>query len=149
MSSDTSQHQFLGSFDSSIAQTLSTIQSWLSHAINNQIFSPFSSSPSRGTFQDGIFTVGANGRITVDLLTGTGFTQAELALFSLKDLKSLKGLDWIRKAYQRALSSSALGRIVLSGHRQGPKYDFVSGIDAMQQPWQLVCFEHKAYLIFT
>jgi len=78
-------------------------------------------------FTAGTFTVGANGQIIVDYLVDGGGYAGEVALFSLRGMDALTGLDRRQEAVHRALSDSEWGRVVLSDREAGAQYDVILG----------------------
>ena len=74
---------------------------------------------------DGIFTVGNNGEVTIDFLFDSGEYQSQLGLFSLEGMENLArdSLDFREEAARRALSNSLLGYVVLSDSTDGAQLE--------------------------
>jgi hypothetical protein len=74
-------------------------------------------------FQEGTFTVGSTGEITIDFLFDGGFYVGELAIFSTSGMEKLVNdpTAFITEALRRSNSHTTLGDIVISDFTEGAK----------------------------
>lgn len=79
----------------------------------------------------GVFTVGANGQVTIDFLVDSGFYQGELGIFSLEGMDELEpnSVEFRQEAANRALSNSTQGHVVISDAQDGAKLSGELGED--------------------
>jgi Domain of unknown function (DUF4114) len=79
--------------------------------------------PTQSFFQEGTFTVGSTGEITIDFLFDGGFYVGELAIFSTSGMEQLVNdpTAFIAEALRRSSSHSKLGDIVISDFTEGAK----------------------------
>ena len=79
----------------------------------------------------GVFTVGANGQVTIDFLVDSGFYQGELGIFSLEGMDDLEpnSVEFRQEAANRALSNSTQGHVVISDAQDGAKLSGELGED--------------------
>lgn len=75
-------------------------------------------------FDGGYFTVGADGKVSIDFIFDGGGYKGELAIFSLDGMGDyeLGSAEFIKEAAHRALSDSTLGHIVISDQIEGAKF---------------------------
>ncbi len=72
---------------------------------------------------NGIFTVDATGKFTIDFLFDAGSYQSELAIFNLAGMESNPGDDqYIKEAARRALTNSEQGYVVINDGSEGAKF---------------------------
>jgi hypothetical protein len=74
-------------------------------------------------FQEGTFTVGSTGKITIDFLFDGGFYVGELAIFSTSGMEKLVNdpTAFITEALRRSNSHTTLGDIIISDFTEGAK----------------------------
>lgn len=70
----------------------------------------------------GSFVVGSNGQVEIDFLFDGGAHAGELAFFDLTGMDGLSREAFIQTAYQRALSQSEQGRVVISDFSEGAQF---------------------------
>ncbi|MGD2180491.1 S8 family serine peptidase [Lusitaniella coriacea] len=79
-------------------------------------------------FEQGVFTVGDSGEISVDFLFDGGGYQGELAIFNLEGMDGFDFNnpddfhDFILEASQRVLSDSEMGHVVISDLTEGARF---------------------------
>ena len=99
----------------------------ISHSINLPASdTQFSVDPGdiASPFDGGYFTVGADGKVSIDFIFDGGGYKGELAIFSLDGMGDyeLGSAEFIKEAAHRALSDSTLGHIVISDQIEGGKF---------------------------
>ncbi len=72
---------------------------------------------------DGVFTVGATGQVTIDYLVDSGLYQGELGIFSLEGMEDLEpnSVAFRQEAANRALTNSTQGHVVITDSADGAK----------------------------
>lgn len=118
------QQRYANGLDVALDSSMSTFRS--ASPLDTQNLSSDSLIQASATdFTSGFFTVGSTGHVVVDyLFDGGGYSQGELAMFSLQGLESL-GLgspEFFQEAARRALSNSTLGHVVVSDRVQGARF---------------------------
>ncbi|MBE9118074.1 S8 family serine peptidase, partial [Lusitaniella coriacea LEGE 07157] len=79
-------------------------------------------------FEQGVFTVGDSGEVSVDFLFDGGGYEGELAIFNLEGMDGFDFNnpddfhDFILEASQRALSDSEMGHVVISDLTEGARF---------------------------
>jgi hypothetical protein len=80
---------------------------------------------NRAVFDEGVFTVGQSGQVTIDFLYDGGYyQQGEVGIFSLNgmDIYEVGSDAFIQEATQRAMSNSREGYIVVQDANEGARY---------------------------
>ena len=77
------------------------------------------------TFTSGYFTVGDEGKVSIDFLFDGGGYEGELAIFSLEGMDEFEpgSEEFIAEAASRAASNSELGHVVISDATEGARFD--------------------------
>lgn len=118
------QQRYANGLDVALDRSTGTFRSTSSLEIQN-LSSSNSVQGSSTAFTSGFFTVGSTGQVVVDyLFDGGGYSQGELAMFSLQGLEAL-GLgtpELFQEAARRALSNSTLGHVVISDRTAGARF---------------------------
>ncbi|MBD2665523.1 hypothetical protein B6N60_05248 [Richelia sinica FACHB-800] len=80
-------------------------------------------------FNNGIFTVGSTGKVSVDFLYDGGLNKGELAIFSLQGMEGLEvgSTAFILEAARRALSNSQNGYVVVRDESDRARFSDLKG----------------------
>jgi hypothetical protein len=95
--------------------------------------------PIQPFFQEGTFTVGTTGKVTINSLSDGGSYAGELAIFNLTEMEHLvnDSTAFITEALKRSNSHSSLGTVVISDLKEGAKYNLSLGASLQDSDRQI------------